>query len=231
MDILKNIYLSFKFVKKSLFININLIIISIFIKILILLLFFKKKILFIFIYFINNINKNINKNNRKIIFLISIIFFLNILLLNFMDLLPNIYLNFFLKLKKIKLTTTSNINYTFSFSIIFIILMIIISIKKNNLKNFIFFFFLNPIKNKFMIIFNFIIEFTSFLMKPISLSLRLFGNIFSSEIIFDLINKTNLITNLFLHFIWSIFHLLILPLQSFIFITLVIIYISQSLKH
>ncbi|MFI4878646.1 MAG: F0F1 ATP synthase subunit A [Candidatus Carsonella ruddii] len=231
MDILKNIYLSFKFIKKNLFININLIIISIFIKILILLLFFKKKFLFIFIYFKNNINKNINKNNRKIIFLISIIFFLNILLSNFMDLLPCVYLDFFLNLKKIKLTITSNINYTFSFSIIFIILMIIISIKKNNLKNFILHFFLNPIKIKFMFIFNFIIEFISFLMKPISLSLRLFGNIFSSEIIFNLINKTNLIINLFLHFIWSVFHLLILPLQSFIFITLVIIYISQSLKH
>ncbi|MGK2912653.1 MAG: F0F1 ATP synthase subunit A [Candidatus Carsonella ruddii] len=231
MDILKNIYLSFKFIKKNLFININLIIISIFIKILILLLFFKKKFLFIFIYFKDNINKNINKNNRKNIFLISIIFFLNILLSNFMDLLPCSYLNFFLNFKKIKLTLTSDINYTFSFSIIFIILMIIISIKKNNFKNFIFFFFLNPIKIKFMFIFNFIIEFTSFLMKPVSLSLRLFGNIFSSEIIFNLINKTNLLTNLVLHFFWSIFHLLILPLQSFIFITLVIIYISQSLKH
>ncbi|XKS59534.1 F0F1 ATP synthase subunit A [Candidatus Carsonella ruddii] len=82
-----------------------------------------------------------------------------------------------------------------------------------------------------MIFFNLTIETISFIMKPISLSLRLFGNIFSSEIIFNLIDNMNTISNVILNLIWAIFHYLVLPLQAFIFITLVIIYISQLLKH
>lgn len=231
MDISKNIYLIFNFINNNIFIDNKIIFISLLIKIFFFYILIKNNLISIFFYFKNFLNKTINKKNRKIVFLISIIIFLNILFYNLIDLIPINIFKFFFSIDNLNITPTSNINITFCFSFISFIIIIFLSIKKNNLYNFIIFFLKNPINNKYMFFFNFIIEFISLVMKPISLSLRLFGNIFSSEIIFNLISNTNVLLNIILNFIWSSFHLFILPLQAFIFITLVIIYISQSLKH
>ncbi|AFP83858.1 F0F1 ATP synthase subunit A [Candidatus Carsonella ruddii] len=227
MDILKNICLNYNLL--DLF-NIKLTIIILLVKFFLYFFLIKKEINFCHFFFYNFIKKTIDKKNRKIIFFFSIIIFNLILFYNIFDLFP---ISIFEKIfnQKINIVPTSDINITFSLSIISFIIINYIAIKKIKIKKFILNFFLYPIKNKYMIFFNFIIEFISFLMKPISLSLRLFGNIFSSDIIFNLINNMNLFSNITLNLIWGIFHYLILPLQSFIFITLIIIYLSQTIKH
>lgn len=229
MDILKSIILNFNSFKEN--INFDILIISFFIKILLFFIIrfdiFKK----IFIYYLKFINKTINKKSKKMMTFFSILLFLNILFLNLIDLFPiNFFKNFHF-FKNINFVPTTDINITFCLSIISIIIVIFLSIKKIGVISFLKSFFISPIKNEYLYFLNFVIETISFIMKPISLSLRLFGNIFSSEIIFNLIGKMNILGNILLKLLWGMFHYIVLPLQSFIFITLVIIYISQSLKH
>ncbi|MGP4128070.1 MAG: F0F1 ATP synthase subunit A [Candidatus Carsonella ruddii] len=229
MDILKNIYLNFNFLTSI--IDIKILLLIIIVKFLLFIILKKRYLKRIFSYFNNFIKKTINKNNRKIIILISILIFNNILIYNLIDLLPIDFIKKIFNLNELNIVPTSNINITFSLSFFSFLVINYISIKKIGFKKFISSFFNHPIKSKYMIFFNFIIEFISFVMKPISLSLRLFGNIFSSDIIFNLISNMQLISNILLYSIWGIFHYLILPLQSFIFITLIIIYLSQTIKH
>ena len=63
--------------------------------------------------------------------------------------------------------------------------------------------------------------------KPVSLSLRLFGNMFAGELIFILIALLGL-WQLPLHFGWAVFHVLIVTLQAFIFMMLTIVYLSLA---
>jgi len=81
-----------------------------------------------------------------------------------------------------------------------------------------------------IIAFNFILESVSLLAKPLSLSLRLFGNLFAGELIFILIALLG-IWQLPLHFAWAVFHLLIVTLQAFIFMMLTIVYLSLAIEE
>ncbi|MCX2956161.1 MAG: F0F1 ATP synthase subunit A, partial [Candidatus Portiera aleyrodidarum] len=75
----------------------------------------------------------------------------------------------------------------------------------------------HPFNKLVCIPFNIILEIINLLMEPLSLSLRLFGNMFASEVIFILINMLPFWMQWILSFIWGMFHILIIPLQSFIF--------------
>jgi F-type H+-transporting ATPase subunit a len=79
----------------------------------------------------------------------------------------------------------------------------------------------------FVIAFNFILEGVALLAKPISLSLRLYGNMYAGELIFILIALLGLYQIPF-HFGWAVFHVLIVTLQAFIFMMLTIVYLSQA---
>jgi F-type H+-transporting ATPase subunit a len=70
----------------------------------------------------------------------------------------------------------------------------------------------------------------SLIAKPVSLSLRLFGNLYAGELIFMLIALLG-IYQLPLHFAWAVFHLLIVLLQAFIFMMLTIVYLAQAHEH
>jgi F-type H+-transporting ATPase subunit a len=82
----------------------------------------------------------------------------------------------------------------------------------------------------FVIAFNFILEGVSLLAKPLSLSLRLFGNLYAGELIFILIALVGL-WQLPLHFAWAVFHILVIILQAFIFMMLTIVYLSLAQEH
>ncbi|MCU7811259.1 MAG: F0F1 ATP synthase subunit A, partial [Candidatus Thiodiazotropha sp. (ex Notomyrtea botanica)] len=92
----------------------------------------------------------------------------------------------------------------------------------------------NPLVNALFIPINFILEFVSLIAKPISLALRLFGNMYAGEMIFILIAimyNAGLILGLFggvLQLGWAIFHILIITLQAFIFMTLTIVYLDMA---
>ncbi len=81
---------------------------------------------------------------------------------------------------------------------------------------------------------NFFLEFVSLIAKPISLALRLFGNMYAGEMIFILIalmfsaSMTMQALGGVLQLGWAIFHILIITLQAFIFMTLTIVYMDMA---
>ena len=66
------------------------------------------------------------------------------------------------------------------------------------------------------------------LAKPISLSLRLFGNLYAGELIFILIALLPWYLQFLLGWPWAVFHILIITLQAFIFMVLTIVYMSMA---
>ena len=82
---------------------------------------------------------------------------------------------------------------------------------------------------------NFLLEFVTLIAKPISLALRLFGNMYAGELIFILIavmfgSGLFLLSTLgvALNWAWAVFHILIITLQAFIFMMLTIVYLSMA---
>ena len=92
----------------------------------------------------------------------------------------------------------------------------------------------NPIVQVLFIPINFVLEFVGLVAKPLSLSLRLFGNMYAGEMIFILIAlmySAGLVLGVFggvLQLGWAIFHILIVTLQAFIFMTLTIVYLDMA---
>jgi F-type H+-transporting ATPase subunit a len=93
---------------------------------------------------------------------------------------------------------------------------------------------------------NFVLEIVPFLARPISLSLRLYGNLFAGEMIFLLLAALTLhgasqlsslggwgllLAQLVFAFGWAVFHLLIITLQAGIFMVLTIVYLSMAQEH
>jgi len=75
---------------------------------------------------------------------------------------------------------------------------------------------------------NIVLEGVGLIAKPISLSLRLFGNLYAGELIFILIALLPLYVQWTLSLPWAIFHILIITLQAFIFMMLTIVYLSLT---
>ena len=75
---------------------------------------------------------------------------------------------------------------------------------------------------------NFVLEFVSLIAKPVSLALRLFGNLYAAELIFILIAMLPFWIQWAPGSIWAIFHILVIPLQAFIFMTLTIVYLDMA---
>lgn len=65
-------------------------------------------------------------------------------------------------------------------------------------------------------------------VKPVSLSLRLFGNLFAGEIVFILIALLPFWMQYPLGFVWTMFHLLVIVIQAFIFMMLTIVYLGLA---
>ena len=74
---------------------------------------------------------------------------------------------------------------------------------------------------------NLLLEGISLLARPVSLSLRLFGNLYAGELLFLLVAMLGYF-QLPAHFVWAVFHLLVIPLQAYIFMMLTIIYLGMA---
>ncbi len=167
------------------------------------------------------------------------VFFMNLMDLIPVDWLPEIGL--LLGVPYLKVVPTTDVNITFGMSIAVFFLIIFYTVKNKGFGGFIAELTLHPIAPPlkgpailaapFIIAFNFILESVALLAKPLSLSLRLFGNMFAGELIFILIAILGLY-QLPLHFAWAVFHVLIVTLQAFIFMMLTVVYLSlASEKH
>lgn len=126
-----------------------------------------------------------------------------------------------------KAVPTTDPNMTFALALGVFFLIIYYSIKVKGVGGFIKELTTQPFNHWSMYPVNFILEMVTLLARPLSLALRLFGNLYAGELIFLLIATIGLF-QLPVHFLWAAFHLLVIPLQAFIFMMLTILYLSLA---
>ena len=156
-----------------------------------------------------------------------------IFLMNLMDLIPVDWLPFAagqVGVPYLRVVPTADVNVTFAMGISVFILTLYYSIKIKGIGGFSKELALTPFNHWTAIPFNLVLEGVSLLAKPLSLSLRLFGNLYAGELIFMLIALTGLY-QIPMHLAWAVFHVLIIVLQAFIFMMLTIVYLSQAHEH
>ena len=160
-----------------------------------------------------------------------------VFLMNLMDLIPVDYLPELAKgvgVEYFKVVPTTDPNITLGMALAVFILIIFYSIKIKGLKGFLAELTLHPF-GKYLLPVNLVLEGVNLIAKPISLGLRLFGNLYAGEMIFILIALMLTFSSISvgllgvgLHLIWALFHILILALQAFIFMVLTIVYLAMA---
>ncbi|MEC8443207.1 MAG: F0F1 ATP synthase subunit A [Pseudomonadota bacterium] len=127
-----------------------------------------------------------------------------------------------------KIVPTADPNGTLGLSLGVFLLIIFYSIKVKGVGGFAKELSLTPFNHPIAIPFNLFLEVLGLLTKPLSLALRLFGNMYAGEVVFILIALLPFYLQWVLNVPWAIFHILVIPLQAFIFMVLTIVYLSQA---
>jgi len=137
-----------------------------------------------------------------------------------------------------RLVPTADVNTTFALALSVWLLMIGFSIAAKGLGGWIHELFCAPFgANPLLWPFNLMFNFIEYVSKPLSHSLRLFGNMYAGEIIFLLLwllAATGLVGTVIASILglgWAIFHILIVVLQAYIFMMLTVVYISMAHEH
>jgi len=185
----------------------------------------------------DNVQSLFGSTNNKLIAPLALTVFVWILFMNLMDLVPVDFIPEFAKslgIEYFKVVPTTDPNITLGMAFAIFILTIYYSIKIKGTKAFIAELTLHPF-GKWLIPVNFVLEMVNFIAKPISLGLRLFGNLYAGEMIFILIALMLFFNSVLigmlgigLHLVWALFHILIVALQAFIFMALTIAYLAMA---
>ncbi|WFM71383.1 F0F1 ATP synthase subunit A [Halomonas sp. CKK8] len=157
------------------------------------------------------------------------IFLMNLLKLIPVDYVPEIFVR--LGIDYMKMVPTTDPNATLGMAIGVFLLIIYYSLKVKGVGGFAKELSLTPFNHWSLIPFNLIMEVIGLLVKPLSLGLRLFGNMFAGEVIFILIALLPFWVMWTLNVPWAIFHILVITLQAFIFTVLSVVYLSQAHEH
>jgi F-type H+-transporting ATPase subunit a len=192
---------------------------------------------------------------NKLLAPLALTIFCWVFLFNAMDVLPVDLLPYLAHgagFEHLKVVPTTDLNVTFAMSLTVFVLIIYYSIKVKGLGGFIAEFTMqpftakNPVVKVLLVLPNLILEIVPFLARPISLSLRLYGNLFAGEMIFLLLAALTLhgvtqlsspsgwallVAQFLLAFVWAVFHLLVITLQAFIFMVLTIVYLAMAQEH
>lgn len=133
---------------------------------------------------------------------------------------------------------TADVNTTFAMALSVWFLMLYFSVAVKGLGGWIHEIFCAPFGSKFWLWpLNLLFNLVEYISKPLSHSLRLFGNMYAGEIIFLLLGMwaatgiAGTIMGAVLGAGWSIFHILIVALQAYIFMMLTIVYINMAHEH
>jgi len=193
--------------------------------------------------FIDNSVRGSFSGKNNMIAPLALTVFMWIFLMNLMDLIPIDWvptLAGWFGLSHFKVVSTTDPNATFGMSISVFFIMLYYSIKIKGLGGFAAELSLQPF-GKFGLPVNIFLEGVNLISKPLSLSLRLFGNMYAGEMIFILIaimgstwagftlgSATMFGSQILLSLGWGIFHILIITLQAFIFMTLTIVYLDMA---
>ncbi|NCT56806.1 MAG: F0F1 ATP synthase subunit A [Legionella sp.] len=176
---------------------------------------------------------------------LALTIFVWVFVMNFMDIVPVDVLPLLASsagVHHLKVVPTNDLNMTFAMSLSVFFMIIFYSLKIKGPKGFLKELTLQPFNHPAFIPFNLLLELVGLIAKPISLALRLFGNLYAGELIFILIALLTLdtassslisstaqgIAQFFLSLGWSIFHILVITLQAFIFMVLTIVYLSLA---
>ncbi len=174
---------------------------------------------------VGNLVRDILRKDSPAVAAIATTVFGWIFLLNSLDLVPvDLFSRIFLT--DVRLVATNDPNFTFALSLSVFFMVIFYNFKKGwrGLGKELFFepfgVWLAPV--------NFIFKLIEEGVKPLSLSLRLFGNMFAGELIFILIATMPWWLQWTAGGIWSVFHILVIIIQAFVFMMLTIVYLSMA---
>ena len=196
-------------------------------------------------------SKSIVHGDRTFIAPLALTVFVWIFFMNAMDLLPLDLPGFIIGLVAgpeaqhhtyLRVVATADVNTTFAMSIAVFFLTIFYSIKAKGLGGWTMELFTAPFHAEgalgkiALVIPNIILNLVEYLSKPVSLAMRLFGNMYGGELVFMLI--AGLLTTwigfgfgVLFGAAWAIFHILIILLQAYIFMMLTVVYISMAHDH
>jgi len=138
---------------------------------------------------------------------------------------------------------TSDINGTVAEAIVVLLMIIIFSLRAKGIGGYLHEWVSAPF-GIWVAPFNILMNFIELLAKPISLAMRLYGNMYAGELLFLLIallgfavtgfnvgSAVFAIVQILLGAAWAIFHILIVLLQAYIFMVLPIVYLSMAEEH
>jgi len=197
--------------------------------------------------FIDKVVKDSFQHKNKLIAPMALTIFVWVFLMNLMDLIPVDWVPMFVANILVgdphfyfKIVPTTDPNVTLGLSFAVFALMIFFSITNKGVTGFVKELTMHPFHSGkwyvdiFLIPINLILELVGLLAKPVSLGLRLFGNLYAGEMIFILIATmfgAGLLLGLFagvLQLGWAIFHILIITLQAFVFMVLTVVYMAMA---
>ena len=184
--------------------------------------------------FVDRQAKDTYRGPSKLVTPIAITLFFWILLMNMLKFIPADFISIplgWLGVDYWKPVPTADVNATLGMSISVFFLMLFFAIKSQGFGGFTKGFLTAPY-GKWMMPANLILNIVEWVSKPVSLAMRLFGNMFGGEIVFLLIwvlggaSILGLLGGAVFGLGWMIFHILVVPLQAFIFMMLSIVYLS-----
>lgn len=179
---------------------------------------------------VDNTVQDAMHGDRRLIAPLALTIFMWVFLMNFMDLIPVDLLPRVMGsvgIHHFRAVPTADVTQTFAMSITVFALLIFYNIKSKGMLGLTkevlsrpFGWYLMPVN----VIFRIVDE----CVKPMSLALRLFGNLFAGELIFILIAMLPWWGQFTLGVVWTVFHILIITIQAFIFMMLTIVYLSMA---
>jgi F-type H+-transporting ATPase subunit a len=171
---------------------------------------------------------------------LALTIFVWVFLMNLMDLIPVDWIPYASELAGIpymKIVPTTDVNVTLGMSFSVFALMIYYSFKIKGAGGFFAELAFQPFNSPNKLVqllfvpINLLLEGVALIAKPISLGLRLFGNMYAGELIFILIALLPFYAQWALSVPWALFHILVITLQAFIFMMLTIVYMSMAHEH
>jgi F-type H+-transporting ATPase subunit a len=181
--------------------------------------------------FIQNIVRDVFHGKNPIIAPLALTMFVWIFLMNSLKLIPVDYIPSVahaLGLEYFKIVPTTDPNGTFGIAIGVFLLILFYSFKVKGAGGFAKELSFTPFNHWSLVPFNLVLELLALIIKPVSLALRLFGNMYAGEVVFILIALLPLWIQWTLNVPWAIFHILVITLQAFIFTTLAVVYLSAA---
>ncbi|MDT8868102.1 F0F1 ATP synthase subunit A [Vibrio fluvialis] len=184
--------------------------------------------------FVENIVSEIFLAKDKLIGPLALTIFVWVLLMNSIDLLPIDFIPAITRMLGIghfRDLPSADVNITMSMALGVFTLVIFYTLRNKGIKGFIKELTTQPFSHPLLYPVNFVLELVTLISKPISLGLRLFGNMYAGEMIFILIALMPWWMQWALSVPWALFHILIVVLQAFIFMVLTVVYLGMAVEE